>query len=70
MSDVESLRRRARFLASGFVSFVAVLALMRWSGAEPLLQPSADFGLVIGFLFVAAFFVMNDTYGRRGGKAR
>lgn len=70
MSVVESLTRRARFLAAGFVSFVALLALMRWAGAEPLLQPSADIGLVIGFIFVAAFFVMNDTYGRRGSAAR
>jgi len=46
------------------------LALMRWSGGEPLVQPSADIGLVIGFIFVAAFFVMNDTYRRRGGTAR
>ena len=43
---------------------------MRWSGGEPLVQPSADIGLVIGFVFVAAFFVMNDTYGQRGSKAR
>ncbi|MGD1036688.1 MAG: hypothetical protein ABR878_05725 [Roseiarcus sp.] len=70
MSVVEALKRRAGLLAAGFLSFLAVLALMRWSGGEPLLQPSADLGLVIGFIFVAAFFVMNDTHGRRGGRAR
>ncbi len=70
MSVAESLRRRARFLAAGFVSFVVLLALMRWSGGEPPVQSSADIGLVIGFIFVAASFVMNDTYGQRGGRAR
>jgi len=70
MSVVASLKRRAGFLAAGFLSFLAALGLMRWSGGEPLVQPSADIGLVIGFIFVAAFFVMNDTYRRRGGTAR
>jgi hypothetical protein len=70
MSLVESLKRHARFLAAGFLSFLAVLAAMRWSEGEPLLQPSADIGLIIGFFFVAAFFVMNDSHGERGSKAR
>ncbi len=70
MSVVESLKRRAGFLAAGFLSFLAILALMRWSDGEALLQPSADFGLVVGFVFVAAFFAMNDSRGRRGSRAR
>ena len=70
MSVVESLRRRAGLLAAGFLSFLAILALMRWSGREPLLQPSADLGLVVGFIFVAAFFVINDLHGRRGSRAQ
>ncbi len=69
MSVVESLKRRAGLLAAGFLSFLAVLALMRWSGGEPLVQPSADFGLVVGLVFVAAFFVMNDARGRSGSEA-
>jgi hypothetical protein len=69
MSVIESLKRRGRFLAAGFLSFLVVLAAIRWSGGEPLLQPAGDLGLVIGFLFVAAFFVISDTYVRPGGGA-
>ena len=47
-----------------------VLAAMRWSERRAAVQPSADIGLVIGFVFVAAFFVISDTHGRRGSKAR
>jgi hypothetical protein len=47
-----------------------VLALMRWSGGEPLVQPSGDFGLIVGIVFVAAFFVINDARGRSGSGAR
>jgi hypothetical protein len=43
---------------------------MRGSEGEPLVQPSTDVGLVIGFVFVAAFFVINDTSGRGGSKTR
>ena len=38
MSVLESLKRRARFLVAGFLSFLVVLAAIRWSGGEPLLQ--------------------------------
>jgi Na+-translocating ferredoxin:NAD+ oxidoreductase RnfD subunit len=68
MSVIESLKRRARFLAAGFLSFLVVLAAIRWSSGEPLLQPAGDLGLIIGFIFVAAFFVIADTYrGPSGG---
>jgi hypothetical protein len=70
VSVVEALKRRARFLAAGFLSFLAILATMRWSQGEPRVQPSADFGLLIGFVFVAAFFVVNDTGAQGGSKAR
>ncbi len=70
MSLVESLERRAGFLAAGFLSFLAALGLMRWSGGEPLVQPSGDFGLIVGIVFVAAFFVINDARGRSGSGAR
>ena len=69
MTVIASLKRRARLLVAGFLSFLVVLAAMRWSQGEPLLQPSADLGLVIGFVFVAAFFVMNDVNGVSGGGA-
>ena len=55
MSVIESLKRRARFLVAGFLSFLVVLAAIRWSSGEPLLQPAGDIGLIIGFVFVAAF---------------
>ncbi|MGD0639518.1 MAG: hypothetical protein ABSC22_02115 [Roseiarcus sp.] len=70
MSVIESLKRHGRFLAAGFLSFLVILATMRWSEGEPLFQPSADLGLVIGFIFVAAFFVINDTHGQGGSKTR
>ena len=70
MNLVESLKRHARFLAAGFLSFLAILVAMRWSQGEPLVQPSADFGLLIGFVLVAGFFVVNDTGGQGGSKAR
>ena len=53
MSVIESLKSRARFLVAGFLSFLVILAAMRWSAGEPLLQPAADLGLIIGFVFVA-----------------
>jgi hypothetical protein len=68
MSVIDSLRRRGRFLAAGFLSFLVVLAAIRWSGGEPLLQPAGDIGLIIGFVFVAGVFVIADTYrGPSGG---
>ncbi len=70
MSAAESLKARAGVLAAGLFSFLAVLAPMRWSGGESLVQPSADLGLAIGFVFVVVFFVVNDTHGQRGSKAR
>ena len=69
MNVIESLRRRARFLAAGFLSFLVVLAAIRWSSGEPLLQPAGDIGLIIGFVFVAGFFVIADTYRGPGGGA-
>ena len=42
MTVIESLKRRARFLVAGFLSFLVVLAAIRWSGGEPLLQPAGD----------------------------
>lgn len=69
MTVIESLRRRARFLVAGFLSFLVVLAAIRWSSGEPLLQPAGDIGLIIGFVFVAGFFVISDTYRGSGGGA-
>jgi len=70
MSVIESLKLRARFLVAGFLSFLVILAAMRWSAGEPLLQPAADLGLIIGLVFVAAFFVVNDVHGAGGGSPR
>jgi Na+-translocating ferredoxin:NAD+ oxidoreductase RnfD subunit len=70
MTVIESLKHRARFLAAGFLSFLVILAAMRWSQGEALLQPAADLGLVVGFVFVAAFFVANDVNGARGSSPR
>jgi hypothetical protein len=67
MTVVESLKRRAGVLGAGLLSFLAVLAVMRASAGEPLVQPSGDLGLVIGVVLVAAIFVVSD---RRGSRAR
>ena len=68
MTLIESFKHRARFLVAGFLSFVVVLAAIRWSGGEPLVQPAGDIGLIIGFVFVAGFFVVSDSYrGPSGG---
>jgi 4-hydroxybenzoate polyprenyltransferase len=68
MSVVEALKRRARFLLAGFVSVVAAVALLRWSSGEALSQPAADLGLLLGFGFVAAFYVMTDMNDRGADK--
>jgi hypothetical protein len=68
MSVVEALERRARFLVAGFVSVVAAVGLMRWSSGQALSQPAADLGLLLGFGFVAAFYVINDMNDRGGEK--
>ena len=68
MTVIEALRRRARFLVAGFLSFLVVMAAIRWSGGEPLVQPAGDLGLIIGFVFVAGFFVVSAAYrGPSGG---
>ena len=65
MTVVESLRARSGILVGGGLSFVAALAVFRaWSG-DPLVQPSGDIGIVIGFAMVALFFVISDTRGSR-----
>jgi hypothetical protein len=60
MSVLEALKRRARFLVAGFASVVAAVGLMRWWSGEPLSQPAADLGLLLGFAFVVAFYVMTE----------
>lgn len=69
MSVLESLKKRARFLAIGIVSFVAMLAVVRWSAGQPLVQLHADFGILIGFAIVAAFLVMNDLRESNGNQS-
>ncbi len=63
MTIVESLRARSGILVGGGLSFVAALAAFRgWSG-DPLVQPSGDTGIVIGFAMVALFFVISEPRG-------
>jgi len=63
MTALQSLKSRAGLLAAGGLSFLAALGLMRYSSGEPLVQPSADLGVVIGLAMVALFFVVSDTRG-------
>ena len=66
MTIFDSLKKRSRFLVAGFLSFVVALAVFRWSGGQPLVQPASDLGIVIGFALVAGFLVMNDTRASNG----
>lgn len=67
MTVLESLQKRARILIAGGVSFALVLFVMRWSAGDPLVQPQADIGVLIGLALVALYFVITDT--RNGGDA-
>jgi hypothetical protein len=63
---LESLKNRAGILVSGALSFAVVIGGMRLAAGEPLVQPQADIGMVIGVAMVALFFVINDTRGGAG----
>lgn len=66
MTVMDSLGKRARFLGAGFVSFLLALAVFRWTGGQPIVQPQSDLGAVIGFALVAAFLVMSDMRRANG----
>ncbi|MDE2364678.1 MAG: hypothetical protein KGM42_18530 [Hyphomicrobiales bacterium] len=61
MTVGQSLRKRARLLAAGAVSFALALAVTRWGAGTPLVQPQSDVGVLIGFALVALYFVLQDT---------
>ena len=63
MTVLESLRTRAGLLVSGAASFVLVVGAMRLAAGEPLVQPQADIGILVGVAMAALFFVINDTRG-------
>ncbi len=67
MTVLQSLRNRASLILSGIVSFAVVIGGMRLTGGEPLIQPQADLGIVVGVALVTLFLVLNDT---RGGETR
>jgi len=67
MSALQSLRKRAGMLAFGLASFLIVLAAMRWSSGEPILQPSGDIGIVVGVALVALYFVLSDARASKAG---
>jgi hypothetical protein len=60
---VESLKSRGSLILLGAISFVVVIAGMRFAGGDPLLQPQADIGIVAGVALVILFLVLNDTRG-------
>ncbi len=66
MTLLRSLKNRAGLMVSGAASFVVVIGGMRLVSGEPLVQPQADLGIVIGIAMVALYFVLNDT--RAGGR--
>ena len=70
MTVRDSLVKRAPMLAAGLVSFLVVIAFVRWSGGEPPIQPSDAFAVPVGAGLVALFFVLNDTRGAGAGARR
>jgi hypothetical protein len=60
----ESLKNRAGLIVSGAASFIIVVGAMRLAAGEPLVQPQADAGIVVGVALVTLFLVVGD---RRGG---
>lgn len=65
MTVLESLRNRAGLIVSGAVSFALVLGAMRMASGQPLVQPQADIGIVLGVALVTAFLVFNDVRGAK-----
>jgi hypothetical protein len=63
---LESLKNRAGLIVSGAASFAVVIGGMRFASGEPLLQPQADLGVLVGIAMVALYFVLTDTRG--GGR--
>ena len=65
MTVLESLKARANLIAAGAGSFVVLVGGMRLASGEPLVQPQADLGIVIGLAMVVLYLVLNDTRGAR-----
>ena len=61
MTIVESLKKRSSFLVIGAVSFAIVLGVTRYGAGDPLLQPQADLGVLLGLALVALYFVLQDV---------
>jgi hypothetical protein len=69
MTVLESLKKRAGFLIVGGLSFAVALVVIRATGGQPLFQPQSDFGIVLGLVLVAVFFVINDTRSNAGDRS-
>jgi hypothetical protein len=67
VTALESVKNFADLIVSGAASFMVVVGGMRLAGGEPLVQPQADVGILVGVAMVALFFVINDM---RGGAER
>jgi hypothetical protein len=65
---IESLRKNASFLATGFGSLVLVLVVLRLSQGEPVFQPQSDLGVLIGAVLITAFLVFKDMRESKGKK--
>jgi hypothetical protein len=63
---LDSLRKNAHFLISGFVSAVAILLVWRAVDGAPLIQPQSDLGIVLGALAVAGYVVFQDMRESKG----
>jgi hypothetical protein len=60
----ESLNHRAGLVVFGAASFVVVIGAVPLAGGEPLVQPQADAGIVVGAALMTLFPIVRD---RRGG---
>ncbi|MBB4199162.1 hypothetical protein CCR94_17715 [Rhodoblastus sphagnicola] len=66
MTVLESLRKNARFLISGFGSAIVLLLVWRAFDGAPLIQPQSDLGIVLGALLVAGYVVFQDLRESNG----
>jgi hypothetical protein len=58
----ESLKYRAGLIIPGAASFIVIDA-MRLAGAEPLVQPQAEAGIVVGVALVTPLLIVRDGRG-------
>ena len=70
MSAFDSLKNRGGTFVAGILSFIVLIVAMRMSSGEPLFQPSADVGILLGVVLVGLFFIFSDANASKSGPAK